>query len=126
MPASNAPWLQALVMEEQRNSNGWQTFFEHWGLAITVVVSFLAFKVLEFFTQLSDAPWIWCYVFAISVAVTGITLLFYAKLPLYRERRFFTFSSQALPESRRSFYRWGYRCVIFAVVLLLCLMLSKS
>ena len=59
MPARNAPRLQALVMDEQRNSNGWQTFFEHWGLAITVVVSFLAVEVLEFFTRLSGAPWIW-------------------------------------------------------------------
>ena len=62
---------------------------------------------------------------ALVVAGVGVTLIFYSKLPLYRQRRFFTFGSGALPESRRAFYRWGYRCVGFAVVLLLCLLLSR-
>jgi len=43
----------------------------------------------------------------------------------YRQRRFFTFGNRALPESRGAFYRWGYRCVTFAVALLLCLLLSR-
>jgi hypothetical protein len=56
------------------------------------------------------------------VAVVGWSLLFYAKLPLLIQRQLFTFGSRVIPENRRSFYRWGYRCVACAVMLLLCLL----
>jgi hypothetical protein len=89
------------------------------------VVAILTTQVLEFFTRLSGVPWIWCYDIGLAVSAVGASLIFYAKLPLYRQRRFLTFGSRALPKSRRSFYRWGYRCVLFAAALLLCLFLSR-
>jgi hypothetical protein len=109
----------------QSNSNGWQTFMEHWGIWLIVVVGFLASMVLDFFTNLGGMPWIWCYGMGLAIAAVGIFLIFYAKLPLYRRRQFLTFGSRALPEKRRPFYRWGYRCVLFAVAWLLCLFLSR-
>jgi hypothetical protein len=102
-----------------------QTFLEHWGFLLMAIVGLLAAQVLMFFTRLTGTPWIWCYGVGLFVAAVGVALLFYSKLPLYRQRRFFTFGSAALPEGRRSFYRWGYRCVGFAVALLLCLLLSR-
>ena len=112
-------------MDYRSQSNGLQTFQEHWGFLVVVVVAFLASQVLTFFMRLSGTPWIWCYGVGLVVAGVGVALVFYAKLPLYRQRRFFTFGSRALPESKRSFYRWGYRCVTFAIALLLCLLLSR-
>jgi hypothetical protein len=92
---------------------------------LIAVGALLASQVLDFFTRLSGMPWVWCYGVGLVVAAVGASLIFYAKLPLYRQRQFLTFGSRALPESSRSFYRWGYRCVLFAVALLLCLFLSK-
>jgi hypothetical protein len=112
-------------MDTYRQSNGLQTFLEHWGFLLMAIVGLLAAQVLMFFTRLTGTPWIWCYGVGLFVAAVGVALLFYSKLPLYRQRRFFTFGSAALPEGRRSFYRWGYRCVGFAVALLLCLLLSR-
>jgi hypothetical protein len=112
-------------METNKDSNGLRTFLECWWFALMAVTAFLAMEVLEFFTRLTGAPWIWCYGVGLAVAVVGVSLIFYAKLPLYRQRRFLTFGSRALPESSRPFYRWGYRCVLFAVALLLCLFLSR-
>jgi hypothetical protein len=112
-------------MEHRSQSNGLQTFLEHWWFLLLAVVAILASQVLEFFTRLSGTPWICCYGIGLAVAAVGVSLIFYAKLPLYRQRRFLTFGSRALPESRRPFYRWGYRCVLFAVALLLCLFLSR-
>ena len=112
-------------MEHSRQSNGLRTFLEHWGILTTAVVVLIASQVLMFFTRLTGAPWIWCYGIGLAAATVGVALVFYAKLPLYRQRRFFTFGSRALPESRRPFYRWGYRCIAFAVALLLCLLLSR-
>jgi hypothetical protein len=102
-----------------------QTFLEHWGVLLTAIGALLASQVLMFFTRLTGAPWIWCYSIAVFVGVVGVGLLFYAKLPLYRQRRFFTFGAQALPEQRHPFYRWAYRCAAFSIVLLACLLLSR-
>jgi hypothetical protein len=112
-------------MDYRSQNNGLQTFLEHWWFLSIAVIAVLTTLVLNFFTRLSGVPWIWCYVIGLAVAAVGVSLIFYAKLPLYRQRRFFTFGSRALPESRRSFYRWGYRCVLFAAALLLCLFLSR-
>jgi len=112
-------------MEHRSQSNGWQTFLEHWWFVLMAVTAVLTMQVLEFFTRLTGTPWIWCYSIGLVVAAVGVSLIFYAKLPLYRQRRFLTFGSRALPESSRPFYRWGYRCVLFAVALLLCLFLSR-
>ena len=112
-------------MDYQRQNNGLVTFLEHGWFLPLAVFAFLGSQVLSFFTRLSGTSWIWCYGIGLIVAAVGVALIFYAKLPLYQQRRFFTFGSRALPEGRRSFYRWGYRCVTFAVALLLCLLLSK-
>jgi hypothetical protein len=112
-------------MEYRSNSNGLKTFLEHWPLLPVVVIAILTSQVLSFLSRLSGAPWIWCYGIGLAVAAVGVSLIFYAKLPLYQQRQFLSFGSQALPECRRPFYRWGYRCVFFAVALLLCLFLSR-
>ena len=112
-------------MEYHRNSNGLWTFLEHWWFLVGGVIAVLTTQLLTFFTRLTGTRWIWCYAVTLAVATFGVALIFYAKIPLYQQRRFFTFVSGALPEGRRSFYRWGYRFVFFAIALLLCLLLSK-
>ncbi|MBN8460414.1 MAG: hypothetical protein J0M04_21505 [Verrucomicrobia bacterium] len=76
-----------------------------------------------FLTLLSRAEW--CLAVALSVAGVGVGLIFLAKLPLYRQRRFFTFGSGVLPPDRRSFYLWGYGCVILAAAVLIGFALAK-
>ncbi|HMC26380.1 MAG TPA: hypothetical protein VKM56_01160 [Verrucomicrobiae bacterium] len=97
-----------------------------WGMLLMAVMALLASQVLFFFSWLTGTRWICFYFAGLTIATTGIALLFYAKLPLYRQRRFFTFGSRVLPEARRPFYRWGYRCVAVAAALLLLLSLSKQ
>jgi hypothetical protein len=96
-----------------------------WGLLIIAVVGIVTTCVLDFFMRLTGMPWICCYFIGIGVAAVGVSLIFYAKLPLYRERRFFTFGPGALPEQRRPFYRWGYTCALLGALLLACLLLSR-
>ena len=112
-------------MDYRRQSNGLLTFLEHWWFLSIATAALLASLVIPFFTRLTGTAWIWCYGIGLIVALLGVLMVFHAKLPLYRQRRFVTFGSRALPEGRRSSYRWGYRCVIFAIALLLCLLLSN-
>ena len=113
-------------MKHRSHSNGLQTFLEHWWLVTIAVVAVLTTQVLDFFTRLSGTPWIWYYRIGLGVAAVGVSLIFYAKLPLYRQQRFLTFGNRALPAGSRPFYRWGYRCVLLASALLLCLFLSRQ
>lgn len=112
-------------MEYRSKNNGWRTFSEHWGYLNILVVVVLTSEILGFLTRLNGAPWIWLYGIALTIALFGIVMIFYSKIPLYRQGRFLTFGSRALPEGRRSFYLWGYRCALFAILLLLSLFLSR-
>jgi hypothetical protein len=112
-------------MEYRSNTNGLKTFLEHWPLLPVAVIAIVTSQALGFFSRLNGAPWIWCCGFGLAAAAVGVALIFYAKLPLYQQRRFLTFGSRALPESRRPFYCWGYRWVLFAIALLSCLLLSS-
>lgn len=112
-------------MDYQRKSNGWLTLLEHYWLWVVVLSSVFASAVLRLFSQLTGTQWSWVYAMALCLAGIGIGLIFYAKLPLYRERRFFTFGRGTIPSTRQSIYRWGYRCAIIAAALLLCLSLSR-
>jgi hypothetical protein len=112
-------------MDTHRQSNGLQTFLEHWGFLLTAVVAILASQVLMFFTRLTGAPWIWFFVASFALLIVGGCLIGYAKLPVYRSGRFFTFGVKSVPERLRGFYRWGWRAFLFGVVLSLCLLLSR-
>ncbi len=112
-------------MEYQRQSDGWLTFLEHNWLVTIVISALVASRLLDFFSQLAGLPWIWCYAAALVTGGIGIAQIFYSKLPLYRQHRFFTFGSDALPADRRSHYRHGCRFILFSIALMLCLSLSR-
>ena len=108
-------------MEYRRQSNGLTTLVEHSGLLGICVAVGIASEL--FISLLSRVEW--CLAVALSVAGVGVGLIFLAKLPLYRQRRFFTFGSGVLPPDRRSFYLWGYGCVILAAAVLLGLSVAN-
>ena len=115
---------------KHRGSNDWlwpppDQWLAVWGLLVLVGLTFLGNKVLFFFMGLTSGTWLWFYALTLSVATLGAALIFYAKLPLYRRRRFFTFGIRVLPEERQPFYRWGYRFAILGIAVLACLLLSR-
>ena len=121
--AIDIQWLA--TMEHRSHSNGLQTFLEHWGFLVIAVVAFLASQVLMFFTRLTGAPWIWFFVASFALMFAGGGLIGYAKFPVYRSGRFFTFGLKSVPEHLMRHYRWGWRVFLFGVVLSLCLLLSR-
>jgi hypothetical protein len=58
---------------------------------------------------------------AVAFAVIGIVLLFFAKLPLYRQGKYLTFGSKALPQGRRKAYRIAYIFIGAGLLLMLAL-----
>jgi hypothetical protein len=58
---------------------------------------------------------------SVVLATAGIILLFFARLPLYKQHKFFTFGPKALPPFHRKLYRAAYIFICIAVVLMLLL-----
>lgn len=81
------------------------------------VASLLVWFVLG--TRQGDLTFVWI---AMGLAVVGIILLFIARLPLYRQGRYFTFGSRALPEWHRRVYRTAYCFIGLSVIMMLGLL----
>jgi len=56
---------------------------------------------------------------SLLLACLGIVLLFFAKLPLYRQKKFFTFGARHLTGIHRKLYRLAYMSIGISIVLLL-------
>jgi len=112
-------------MEQHRQSNGLKTFLEHWGLSLTPFLVFLVSPLLFFFMRLSGASWIWFFAASFALMISGGSLICYAKFPIYRRGRLFTFGIKSVPEHLAGYYRWGWRVFLFGVVLSLCLSFSR-
>jgi len=103
----------------------WKKFFELWGLFPIVIVAMLFNEVLEYFMNLSGAPWICFFIASFALLMLGAAMIGFAKLPAYRGGRFFTFGIKSVPEQLAGHYKWGWRLFLFGVILSLCLLLSK-
>lgn len=91
-------------------------------LGIPIAVGLLA---TSWVLSLHGAAWICAAAISFSIALAGAVLLFIAKLPLYRQRRFFTLGVHALPPSSHGYYRWGCRCAMVGCILMLLLWLGS-
>ena len=69
--------------------------------------------------SMHGTTWMVAAGFSLVIAVAGAALIFVAKLPLYRQCRFFTFGIGAIPESRHAYYRWGCSLSILGCVLMI-------
>jgi hypothetical protein len=113
-------------MDYQRQNNGSQTFLEHWGMTLTVLIVVIVSQIVMFFFNLSGQPWIYFFLASIVLLISGAGLIVWAKLPVYRSGRLFTFGIKSVPKNLAGCYRWGWRVFLFGVVLSLCLLLSKQ
>jgi len=66
------------------------------------------------------------FIVAFVLAIVGVVLLFIARLPLYRERRFFTLGPKALSASHRRLYWTAYAFIGTAVALMVLLLLTAG
>lgn len=104
----------------------WARFLEHWVLLPIAIVAMIVSQVLMFFTNLNGTPWIYFFGAAFVLLSLGAALIIYAKLPGYRRGQFFTFGVKSVPDRLAGCYRWGWRVILFGVVLALCLLLSRQ
>lgn len=61
---------------------------------------------------------------AVFLGVVGVVLLFTARIPLYRQRRFFTLGPSSLSGIYRKLYFTAYIFIVPSIVLLVLLLLA--
>ncbi len=115
------------TMEPKGHGDGyqWAKFLEHWGMRLPALIAFIAVQVLMFFMNLNGTQWIYFFVASLGLQFSGGALIVYAKFPVYRSGRFFTFGARSVPQHLQGYYRWGWEVFLFGAVLGLCLLFSR-
>ena len=70
-------------------------------------------------------PWMSAYAGAILIMILGTVKLFRAKLPLYRQKRFFTWGTKGLPEASVPLYGQAIRFILAGIYTAIFLLLPK-
>jgi hypothetical protein len=86
-------------------------------LIIIPAIAILAGALLPVLSKLKTANVDNLFWSGLGFGFLGIVLLFFARLPLYRQRRFFTFGPKELPTFHRKLYWIAYAMVLLAVLL---------
>jgi len=84
-------------------------------IPVIVILAGMLLPVLSFL-KTTDA--IILFYTGLGTGVMGSLLLFLARLPLYRQHRFWTFGPSALPPFHRKLYWLAYVAIITALLLL--------
>lgn len=113
-------------MESRGKDGGYETFLEHWGTTLVFLTIAALCTVFDFFLNLSGAPWIRLFIAGLVLLISGAGLILFAKIPVYRSRRFFTFGVKSVPEGMTGYYRWGWRIFLIGVAVSLGLLLSRQ
>jgi hypothetical protein len=89
------------------------------GLLIIIPTNvILAGTLLPVLSRLKTADVFDLFWIGLGLGLLGTVLLFFARLPLYRQRRFWTLGPGALPRFHRKLYWLAYTAVFIAVLLL--------
>lgn len=106
----------------KRNSNWYVPgdWLWHLGILVCLVcIPILAGLLLPTLAQLQRTDVNTLYGVGVAAGVIGIVLLFIARMPLYRQRHFWTVGPRQLDRKHRLFYWLAYGFVIVSLLLLL-------
>jgi hypothetical protein len=91
----------------------------HFGLlAFIPAIAILAGALLPVLNRLKTADVFDLYWSGLGLGVSGIILLFFARLPLYHQHRFWTFGPSTSTNFHRKLYWLAYAAIIAALLLL--------
>lgn len=102
----------------------WRFILSWHFVLIPVAILMAVFTVALSKVAQGDTTLLWV---ALVVGVTGVVMLFFARLSLYRQRKFLSFGPQALSASHRRLYwiAYGFIGVSIAIMVLLLMVVGK-
>jgi hypothetical protein len=99
----------------------------HFGMFLIIpCVALLASILLPVIARLKTADIAALYFSGVAAGVLGVLLLFIARLPLYRARRFWTLGPRQLDRKHRRYYWLAYVAVTVSLLLLWIVWLRTS
>jgi hypothetical protein len=84
---------------------------------IIAIIAMLASAFLPLVAHLKNADMRALYGFGLGAGVMGVVLLFVARLPLYKRRRFWTIGPKQLDRNHRRIYWLAYILVLTSLLL---------
>jgi hypothetical protein len=87
-------------------------------LLIIPTIAILASILLPVLSSLKAADALNLFYSGLGIGSIGIMLLFFARFPLYRQRKFLAFGPRELPAFHRKLYWLAYLLVVASVLLL--------
>jgi hypothetical protein len=107
----------------KKTSSDWYLPPEVWLVLVIPTVAILSAMLLPLLARFKSGEVTGIFYAAIIGSVIGVVLLFFARLPLYRQRRFLTFGSSQLDSAHRRLYRVAYVFLGISILLLLLIWL---
>ena len=102
------------------------TLFHFGSMFVMPIIVMVALTVATAILRAKQGDPLLAYI-AGSLGVIGVVLLFFARLPLYRQKKFFAFGPRQLTGTHRKLYWWAYAFIVPSVIMLLGLLaLLKS
>jgi hypothetical protein len=90
-----------------------------WSLFLIIpTIAILSAMLLPVLSFLKTADALGLFYSGLGIGGFGIVLLFFARLPLYRQHRFLVFGPRELPALHRKLYWLAYLFVVTSVLLL--------
>ncbi|MGD0061657.1 MAG: hypothetical protein ABSD58_19795 [Verrucomicrobiia bacterium] len=115
------------MSEQKRKLSDWYVppdIVGHLGLFIIAGIGILGGMFLPLLNSARNDGDLTLFYFAFAMGLIGVALLGFARLPLYRERRFFTFGPGKLDHTHKRLYRWAYLFIGVCLLLLAMLVLA--
>jgi hypothetical protein len=92
----------------------------HLGCFLMIVLNISAMMILPAIANAKKGN-LTLFILSLVLSLIGVVLLFLARLPLYRQRRFFTIGPAALPESHKRIYQVAWRFIAAGLVIMILL-----
>jgi hypothetical protein len=107
----------------KKKSSDWYVPPELGLFLIIPIIAILAGMLLPLLARFKSGDIVGIYYAAIGVGAVGAVLLFFARLPLYRQRQFWTFGPGHLSGIHRKLYWLAYMLIAVSGLLLLLIWL---
>jgi hypothetical protein len=113
-----------------KKSSDWYVppdWFAHFSLVLILpAIAILASILLPALSFLKMADALNLFYSGLGIGGFGVALLFFARFPLYRQRKFLTFGLRELPALHRKLYWLAYLFVVASVLLLAVIWLKAK
>jgi hypothetical protein len=111
-------------MDHHSQSNGLESFLEHWSILVVGLIVIGTLEITGLFERMGGTARLCFLIASIGLLLVGSGLVGYAKVPAHRSGPLFAFGAKSVSEGFVGYYRWGWRLFLLGAALGFFLLLS--